>query len=338
MENIFYKPTYILQQKTLQFHLGNIQLFFRTFFPIDKKLKPSIKEVYLLNKRFDELLKKDLANVEKGFYSKELLFQIPFDSYLKNLPDLFSEVISMYLRQKNNKWNELPENIDKKAYPNYFLRNFHWQTDGYFSKKSAERYELGVEFLFVGIADVMRRQVIPPISKFIKNKKDIKLIDIACGNGSSFKQILKTYPEINITGLDLSEAYINFAKEKYKNLKNINLVTENAENTSFDNNSFDIVTSTYLFHELPYQVRKKVISEMKRIVKNDGIIVIQDSIQLSDSPDLEVTLNRFAKEFHEPFYKNYIENDLATIFEEEGLKLVNTDISYASKTLVFKKN
>ena len=76
---------------------------------------------------------------------------------------------------------------------------------------------------------------------------------------------------------------------------------------SFEDKSFDIVTCTYLFHELPKNVRKTVLKEMKRVVKDDGIIIIQDSIQLSDSPELEKTLIRFSKEFHEPFYNNTVD-------------------------------
>ena len=58
--------------------------------------------------------------------------------------------------------------VDKERFPPYYRRTFHWQTDGYFSEHSAEMYELGVELLFRGTADVMRRQIIPPITQFVR--------------------------------------------------------------------------------------------------------------------------------------------------------------------------
>ena len=42
-------------------------------------------------------------------------------------------------------------------YPEYFLQHFHWQTDGYLSRKSAELYDYQVEALFAGTTDAMRR-------------------------------------------------------------------------------------------------------------------------------------------------------------------------------------
>ncbi len=36
--------------------------------------------------------------------------------------------------------------------PDYYARNFHFQTDGYFSEASARRYDHQVEILFGGTA------------------------------------------------------------------------------------------------------------------------------------------------------------------------------------------
>ena len=55
-----------------------------------------------------------------------------------------------------------------------------------------------------------------------------------------------------------------------------------AEDLPFDDNSFDIITCTYLFHEIPFDVRKAVAREMFRAVKPGGICVITDSFQRCD--------------------------------------------------------
>ena len=49
---------------------------------------------------------------------------------------------------------------DLSAFPDYYLRNFHYQTGGYLSERSAKLYDQQVEVLFIGSADAMRRQAL----------------------------------------------------------------------------------------------------------------------------------------------------------------------------------
>jgi hypothetical protein len=116
-----------------------------------------------LRQRYVELLRRDLANVEAGIYPRSLLFGIPWLDYARRLPRLAFDVPAIIGRMKRGGWRELPADVDTRAYPAYYRRTFHWQTDGYLSRRSAELYDVGVEFLFGGTADVMRRQVITPL-------------------------------------------------------------------------------------------------------------------------------------------------------------------------------
>ena len=87
-------------------------------------------------------------------------------------------------RRRRNQYKDLPGDVDLSRYPSYFRRNFHWQTDGYLSRRSADLYDVGVEFLFLGTADVMRRQVIPPVSRMVQQCGDrLRLLDVGCGTG-----------------------------------------------------------------------------------------------------------------------------------------------------------
>ena len=50
--------------------------------------------------------------------------------------------------------------------------------------------------------------------------------------------------------------------------------------------SQDIVTTVFLFHELPPEVRRRVAAEMARVLKPGGLLVFIDSLQMGDRPDL----------------------------------------------------
>jgi hypothetical protein len=52
--------------------------------------------------------------------------------------------------------------------PDYFLQNFHYQTDGYLTEHSAKLYDTQVEVLFSGSANAMRRQCLVPLSDYMR--------------------------------------------------------------------------------------------------------------------------------------------------------------------------
>ncbi len=339
-QNQLDKAFYVTQQKFLKFPLDNIQNIGRLFLPKTRKIKPPKEEFAVLDKRFEKLLKQDIRNVEEGLYPRELLFQIPFNFYIKMIPGLTLEVMKMFVNIVNNRYKSLPAGVNLENYPDYFRRNYHWQSDGYFSYQSARLYDVGVELLFLGTADIMRRQVIPPISRFLKgkDKENIKLLDVACGTARILKQIHITHPEIKLFGLDISPYYINFARDFLRDIPNVSLVNENAENIPFQDEYFDIVTCVYLFHELPRNVRKKVLAQIYRVLKPGGLVVFEDSAQLTDSSDISQVINRFMAEFHEPYYKDYINNDLGDLLSEAGFEVTLSETQYVAKVVAGIKN
>jgi ubiquinone/menaquinone biosynthesis C-methylase UbiE len=241
------------------------------------------------------------------------------------------------MRKGNNK--DIPA-VDKDRFPPYYRRTFHWQTDGYFSEHSAEIYELGVELLFRGTADVMRRQVIPPITRLVREMggaEKVKLLDIGCGTGRTLHQIARTHPKMRLHGADLSPAYIKLARKRLLDLEEVSLAVENGEALPWADETFDVVTSTYMFHELPRNARRNVVREMFRVVRPGGLVVIEDSAQISESPQLDGVLQNFPREFHEPFYEDYLSDDLGGILAECGFSVEETQAQLVAKVVFGRK-
>jgi ubiquinone/menaquinone biosynthesis C-methylase UbiE len=292
-----------------------------------------------LNTRRNELHRRDLANVEAGLYPRELLFDVPVRRYLRELPRLVTDVPRILRRKRSGDFKDIPA-VDKARFPPYYRRNFHWQTDGYFSEHSAEVYELGVELLFRGTADVMRRQIIPPITELIRQQggaDKVKLLDVGCGTGRTLHQLAVAHPALRLHGADLSPAYIKKARERLADVAELTLAVENGETLPWDDATFDVVTSVYMFHELPRNARRNVVREMLRVVRPGGLVVIEDSAQLSESPVLEPVLLGFPAEFHEPFYADYLEDDLAALLAEAGFELVSSEPHLVAKVVVARR-
>jgi ubiquinone/menaquinone biosynthesis C-methylase UbiE len=291
-------------------------------------------QLIALRQSFLDLLRRDYENAAAGIYPASLLFQIPLSTYARMLPRLAADLPKVLRRKQRDDWKDLPPEVDLHEYPPYYRRTFHWQSDGYLSRRSAELYDLGVELLFGGTADVMRRQVIPPIVAHARGRaRPPKVLEIACGTGRAGAQLMRALPHASYTGVDLSPWYIDVARERLGGTAGVELVVANAEALPLPDESFDAVFSVYLFHELPRNARRKVWSEMRRVLRPGGCLVIEDSLQPHDAGELTFFLERFAEDMHEPFYRDYLRDDLAVGLEQAGFQVHGTERAFLSKVV-----
>ncbi len=100
-----------------------------------------------------------------------------------------------------------------------------------------------------------------------------KVLDIGTGTGAWGAAINKYNPS-EIEGVDFSEKMIKQAK---KNHPEINFRQINAEDLSdFNDNSFDLVTASFVLHGVTKDKRYKLLKEMKRVSKK--YVVLHDFI------------------------------------------------------------
>jgi ubiquinone/menaquinone biosynthesis C-methylase UbiE len=297
------------------------------------------EELRALMRRREELHARDLANVDAGLYPRELLFDIPFRRYARAFPRFLRDAPRLVRRMKKGDFRDIPP-VDKHRYPAYYRRTFHWQTDGYFSEHSAELYELGVELLFRGTADVMRRQIIPPITRHVRangRADHVKLLDVACGTGRTLHQLARAHPAMRLWGVDLSPAYVRIARRRLAHVDEVALAVENGEQLPFADATFDAATSVYLFHELPRRARRNVVRELHRVVRPGGLVVIEDSAQLSESAEIANVLQDFPRDFHEPFYADYLQDDLAGLLGQAGFDVASVEPHLVAKVVVARR-
>jgi len=287
-----------------------------------------------------DLLAKDWQNIARGVYRMPQDTMPPVKDWLEGSLRFFKDLPKSHERRSNKDFRDVKATHPQGLYPKYYLQNFHYQTDGWLSEESAKLYDFQVETVFAGTADAMRRQALVPVSGALagKDQRYVTLLDVACGTGRFLRDVKLNYPRLDVSALDLSQSYLNEARRALRNYRAVDFVHANAEATPFDDNSFDIVTCIYLFHELPTQVRHRIAAEMVRVLKPGGVLVFMDSLQLGDTPELDGLLERFPSNFHEPYYSSYIRSDLMSIFEPLGLLHRETEVAFLSKLLTFEKS
>jgi ubiquinone/menaquinone biosynthesis C-methylase UbiE len=284
------------------------------------------------------LILRDLGNIEKGLYAFPEDEDAGAFEQLRRSRLLFNDLPESNRRRAEGDHQEIFNEEWRGRRPRYYLQNFHYQSDGYLSDKSARLYDLQVETLFAGMAGTMRRQCLVPIAEFMKGRdqRQTHLADVACGTGRFLKSLKQTYPRLNVSATDLSVPYLDEAR-RHLGSRKVRFAVANAEQLPYADASQDIVTNIYLFHELPAKVRRIAAIEFARVLKPGGILVFMDSLQHGDTPGFEAMLDAFPQGFHEPYYANYIRENLDEVFEPAGLEPVSHTPALLSKISVYRR-
>ena len=103
-------------------------------------------------------------------------------------------------------------------------------------------------------------------------KEGMRVLDVGCGTGTT----LSLYHNMGciVSGLDSSPAMLKEAKTKLGN--QAELMLGDASRMEYPEKFFDIVISMLTLHEIHPNYRSKIISEMIRVLKPEGRILLID--------------------------------------------------------------
>jgi ubiquinone/menaquinone biosynthesis C-methylase UbiE len=292
-----------------------------------------------LQSRLNKLLARDWQDAEAGVYPAELLFDNPWEDFFRYYPMVWIDTTQTWERIKDKRYQDFAADIKTEGYPKYYLQNFHYQTDGYLSDRSANLYDLQVELLFNGSADVMRRRILAPLKKALSGISQPRVLDIACGTGRTLKMLRGALLDASLYGVDLSPAYLRKANQLLSEVRGElpQLLQANVEELPYLDGYFQAVSSVFMFHELPPEARQRAIEEAYRVLRPGGIFVICDSIQEVDSPEFAPMMRNFPTMFHEPYYRHYTTDNLVDRLEQVGFVAVETEVHFVSKYWIAKK-
>ena len=286
-----------------------------------------------------ELFMQDLANVEAGVYPLPADHDGSLATLLHRSRLFFEDLPAIHQRRKHRANKEVLTEETRGKRPRYYLQNFHYQSGGWMTDDSAERYDTQVEVLFNGTANAVRRQALPQVREVFagRDQRKLKLLDIGCGTGRFLDSVKQVWPRLPTLGLDMSEPYIRLAKRELKRWSRTSFVVGKAEAMPVPDNSQDAVTGIFLFHELPPKIRRLVLNECARVLKRGGRLVLIDSLQRGDRLDYEGMFELFPQNYHEPYYESYTNENFCALGAACGLNYIRTVNAFVSKVMVFDK-
>jgi ubiquinone/menaquinone biosynthesis C-methylase UbiE len=295
--------------------------------------------------RLDAIVEIDWQDAERGVYPIELLFDNPWEDFFRYYPMVWLDLPLIWDRVGKKQYQKFSPDIETEGYPSYYVQNFHHQTDGYLSEMSANLYDLQVELLFNGAADAMRRRILAPLQQTLAEgftdlpPRQMRILDVATGTGRTLRQLRGAFPKAALYGMDLSPAYLRKANQLLSGLPGElpQLCQANAEELPYPDRYFHAVTCVFLFHELPAEVRQRVIEQAYRVLQPGGTFVICDSVQTVDTPEFQPFMENFQAIFHEPYHRDYSGDDLSQRLEQAGFSEIAIANHFMSKYWVARK-
>lgn len=169
------------------------------------------------------------------------------------------------------------------------------------SEKSKNYYEENDIYEVFSLAEDYPNKIYKSLLPEIKDKV---VLDLGCGTGKFMEKFYKS--TIKYYGLDLSNQQLNIAKKKVKG-SNVEFICCSAEHIPLEDNSIDVIISTWVLGTILEEDRRKnVINEMRRVLKRNGSIYL---VENDIGGEFEEIRNRYPDISRTKSYNDSLENN-----------------------------
>jgi ubiquinone/menaquinone biosynthesis C-methylase UbiE len=184
-------------------------------------------------------------------------------------------------------WNTALANVQDPnlVYPNYYLQPFHAYKTGNLSWEAATEVEVAAYAAHARIwsdagskaGDARLRESFHGQLKAQIPTAPETILDLGCSVGMSTFALQDTYPNAAVTGLDLSPYFLAIAQYRTQQTQRaVEWVHAAAEATPFLDQSFDLVSTCLMCHELPQEATQAILKEAHRLLKPGGHFAVMD--------------------------------------------------------------
>ena len=218
---------------------------------------------------------------------------------------------------KDIDWDAAVRRLDGPAIPDYVKSSIHGIAGGYSIPESAATWDPIVKEIFAEYFGDESRERDDFCARV--GGAPARILDAACGTGESTLAWRRRFPNAHITAFDVSPYMLAVAERKLVHDPNVELRCLNAESLPFEDASFDLVTASLLFHELPDDVSPRVLAELARVCAPGGLIAVQEPYEVGGK-----TLKPIP--FPEPYLKDFLSTDWDLAFKEAGFEVTQTQI------------
>jgi SAM-dependent methyltransferase len=150
--------------------------------------------------------------------------------------------------------------------------------------------------------------------------KPRRVLDIGTQSGNNLMAYRSHFPEIELHGIDVAAPCLRYghAKAEHAGIP-VHFSQQNAEATDYPDGYFDLIVSSFFFHELSPQATRNIMKECNRLLAPGGILASEElPPHKACDPFLNFAFDWDTKNNNEPFYATYRSQDPTELCVEGG--------------------
>ena len=165
------------------------------------------------------------------------------------------------------------------------------------------------------------------IAEYLKRKypefNPKRILDLGCTSGKNLFPYLDVYPDAEAHGINVGAPVLRFghALASHENIP-VHFYQQNAEHLEFEDDSFDLVTSSFFLHELPVKSTKAIFAEARRVLRPGGLMV---HMELPPNSEVDAYYGFYldwdtGPHNNEPFYADFRNQDMAALWAPRRIR------------------
>ena len=123
----------------------------------------------------------------------------------------------------------------------------------------------------------------------------------------------------NSGSIDLVDHRIESARKRMLN-RGIEFIKMNCTDLEFEDNYFDCATACVMLHDMPFNVRRKAVSELARVTKDRIVIFEPRTFTNAVTAYIYGTVGEILDESQN--FRSYARDNMNAIFEENNLDVI----------------
>lgn len=215
--------------------------------------------------------------------AQELLWESTNVTIDRELPELIEKARGLSASAKGKL--DVPEAFDTPRYVTSI--DIHCMPGGYAGEVAPDDistgalYDRGVYLYAMGYMgpfnDDMGRSVCNYVNRRLDGFKPKRILDLGCTVGHSTLPYKELFPDAEVWGVDVAAPQVRYAHARAAGMGlEVNFAQMNAEETRFEDGSFDLIVSHILLHETSGKAMPRIFNECHRLLAPGGYMIHAD--------------------------------------------------------------
>ena len=103
------------------------------------------------------------------------------------------------------------------------------------------------------------------------------MLDVGCGTGLELDEIFRRFPDVRVTGIDITESMLSILKRKHSD-KHLDLIVGDFREVPFGVDAFDTVISFEALHHLCQKDKARLYGKIYAALKSGGYYIECDYV------------------------------------------------------------